>query len=193
MKNPSCGLHVLPYRETGMSASAETRGGLFVYKNMLNKQTEIDFSKQLIKGKICEQIFNQMFTRDEKFTVIPFGYENIVPEIMQYANSASNYGLLENVRNAPDFALISHERNEVFLVEVKYRNHIQEDKLKEIAEKIQNKWKQTILFLATPQGFYFDLCSEIIGNCGKIKVLPENWVSKEIQREYLELLTDFIK
>jgi Holliday junction resolvase-like predicted endonuclease len=159
---------------------------------MLNKQTEIDFSKQLIKGRICEQVFNRMFIKEEKYTVIPFGYENIVPEIMQYANSANNYGLLDNVRNAPDFALISHEKNEVFLVEVKYRSYIQEDKLKDIAEKIQDKWKQAILFLATPQGFYFDLCSDIIVNDGKIRPLGKNWVSEEIQEEYLKLLKEFI-
>lgn len=160
---------------------------------MLNKQTEIDFSKQLIKGRICEQIFNRMFIKEGKFTVIPFGYENIVPEIMQYANSANNYSLLDNVRNAPDFALISHERNEVYLVEVKYRGRLQEDKVKEIAEKIQDKWKQAILFLATPEGFYFDLCSNIIKNEGKIPLLKTDWVGEEIQQEYLGLLTEFVK
>ncbi len=159
---------------------------------MLNKQTEIDFSKQLIKGRICEQIFNRMFIKEGKFTVIPFGYENIVPEIMQYANSANNYSLLDNVRNAPDFALISHERNEVYLVEVKYRSRLQEDKVKEIAEKIQDKWKQAILFLATPEGFYFDLCSNILKNEGKIPMLKTDWVSEEIQKEYSELLREFV-
>ena len=45
---------------------------------MLNKQTEIDFSKQIIKGRICEQVFNLMVVKEEKFTVIPFRYENII-------------------------------------------------------------------------------------------------------------------
>ena len=120
---------------------------------MPEKQTEIDFSKQLIKGRICEQIFNRMFIKEGKFTVIPFGYENIVPEIMQYANSANNYSLLDNVRNAPDFALISHERNEVYLVEVKYRSRLQEDKVKEIAEKIQENGSKLLYFWLPQKDF----------------------------------------
>jgi hypothetical protein len=162
-------------------------------KFMLTKQTEIDFSKQLVKGKICELIFDRMFLKTGKFTVIPFGYENIVPEIMQYANLTNNNGVLDNVRNAPDFALVYHDKNEVLLVEVKYRSYIQEDKVKEIAEKIQDKWKQVILFLATPEGFFFDKCSDIIENKGKINKLDSSWVTEEIQSEYFKLLTEFIK
>ena len=159
---------------------------------MSNKQSEIDFSKQLVKGKICELIFDRMFLKTGKFSVIPFGYENIVPEIMQYAKLSHNDGILDNVRNAPDFALISHEHNQVFLVEVKYRRIPQQEEIKQIAEKIHDKWKQAILFLATPDGFYFDFCNFIIENKGAMLSLKNDWVSAEIQKEYLGLLNDFI-
>lgn len=34
-------------------------------------QTQTEFSEQLIKGKIAELVFSQMFQNGHKFTVIP--------------------------------------------------------------------------------------------------------------------------
>ncbi len=160
---------------------------------MATKQSEIDFSKQLLKGKICELIFDRMFLKTGKFIVIPFGYENIIPEIRQYMKLSNNDEMLDSVRNAPDFALVSQEQNRVFLVEVKYRGIFQKEEIKKIAEKIQDKWKQAILFLATPEHFYFDFCSDIIKNDGDISLLKTDLVNEEIQKEYIELLNQFIK
>lgn len=78
-----------------------------------------DFSRQLIKGKIAEVIFEQMFRETGRFTVIPFGYETVMPELMQYARGEAYRDLVDNIRNAPDFAMISHNPDEVYLVEVK--------------------------------------------------------------------------
>ncbi len=47
-------------------------------------RNEIEFSKDLIKGKVAEVIFEQMFREEEKFTVIPFGYEHTMPTLAQY-------------------------------------------------------------------------------------------------------------
>lgn len=128
---------------------------------MNNKQTPVEFSKQLIKGKIAELIFSQMFRNSNKFTVIPFGYENTFPEIAQYAYMANDIKVLDTIRSAPDFALVSHDKKDVYLVEVKYRSFLDNKHIKEMAEKIQNRWKSVQLFVATPSGFYFGNCSDI--------------------------------
>jgi hypothetical protein len=109
----------------------------------------MDFSKQLIKGKIAELVFDQMFRQSSGYTVIPFGYEAIIPEIIQYAEQADRKGLIENIRNAPDFALVSHDPKQVLLVEVKYRSTLDIEKIKETAQKICQQWKLAWLFLAT--------------------------------------------
>jgi hypothetical protein len=83
-------------------------------------QTLTEFSEQLIKGKIAELEFSQLFRNGHKSTVIPFGYENTFPEIAQYANLANDKQAVEIIRSAPDFALFSHDKKEVYLVEVKY-------------------------------------------------------------------------
>ncbi|MDE2096048.1 MAG: hypothetical protein KGL39_02265 [Patescibacteria group bacterium] len=42
---------------------------------------EISFFRDLLKGKIAEVIFEQMFRDCGKFTILPFGYEKTVPEV----------------------------------------------------------------------------------------------------------------
>lgn len=159
---------------------------------MTNKQTPIEFSEQLIKGKIAELIFSQMLRNSRKFTVIPFGYENTFPEIAQYSNMAIDQQVFETIRNAPDFALVSHDKKDVYLVEVKYRHSISDTYVKTDAEKIQNRWKSVQLFIATPLGFYFGNCSDIISTGGKISPLNTDWVKEEEQKEYIKMLNEFI-
>lgn len=159
---------------------------------MNNRQTPVEFSEQLIKGKIAELIFSQMFRNGKKFTVIPFGYENTFPEIAQYAYMADDKQVFETIRNAPDFALVSHDKREVYLVEVKYRHTLNKNHVQEMAEKIYTRWKSAQLFVATPDGFFFDDCSSIIDNTGNIPTLSTAWVTGDEQKEYLRLLNEFI-
>ncbi len=152
-----------------------------------------DFSKQLIKGKIAELIFDQMFRETRNYTVIPFGYEAIVPELMQYTDTIDDKKLLDNVRNAPDFALVSHDPKNVSLIEVKYRSHPDMVNIQKKATEICERWKLAHIFIATPAGFYFDSCSDLIKDGAKLTDLPEKMVSRELQEKYLALLTEFIK
>jgi len=156
-------------------------------------QSEKNFSEQLIKGRITELVFERMFRKVGHFTVIPFGYENTLPEIVQYQHLAKYPQVFDTIKTAPDFAIVSHDRSEVFLVEVKYRSEHTDISIKELAENIQKKWKLVRLFLATPDGFFFDSCSNIIKNDGKISPLGSQWVDNNTQSEYQGLLNQFIK
>ncbi len=162
------------------------------FKPNAGMQTSQDFSKQLIKGKITEMIFEQMFRKSGKYTVIPFGYEVVVPELMQYANETREKGLLDTIRHAPDFALVSHDPTSVFLIEVKYRAHPSEKDIKKTVTRILEQWKLAHIFYATSDGFYFDKCSDLAKDGAKITPLSVEMVSKEIQGECLELLNDFV-
>lgn len=155
-------------------------------------QTSADFSKQLIKGKIAELIFDQMFRRAGGFTIIPFGYETIIPEIKQYVDASNQRELLANVRNAPDFALIYHDARQVVLVEVKYRNAIDMVEIKKTAQEISAKWKQIGLFVVTPDGFYLDHCDEVEG-LSELTPLSSELVPMSLQDEYKELAREFYR
>ena len=151
-----------------------------------------DFTKNFIKGKIGEVIFDQMFRERDRYVVIPFGYENVLPEFCYYSKNHKHKDVIDNIRNAPDFAVVSKDREDIYLVEVKYRTNINIEEIIEVAKRIQDKWKKVWIFICTPNGFYLDKTTDIIKN-RKINRMGNYWISEKTQEKYLKLLSDFIK
>ena len=156
---------------------------------MINND-EINFSRKLIKGKIAEVIFEQMIREEERYTVIPFGYEHTMPMLAQYQHLVEVKHIIKNITEAPDFALISEDKSKLFLVEVKYQHKLNTEDLIKYSNKLLDKWECPWLFVITPEGFYCGMCDWIIKE-EKINELSENWVTKERQIEYLKLLKEF--
>lgn len=154
---------------------------------------ETEFAKNIIKGKIAEIVFEFMFRDAGQFTVIPFGYEYSQPEIAQNLKLLEDKGILDTLRNTPDFILISKDKTKVYFIEVKYREKLDEVEIKEIAQKIVKFWNHSWLFIATPDGFFFEPCNTIVNNGGKIGELYKSHCSKELQDKYLQLLNEFEK
>jgi len=155
-----------------------------------------NFEHSVIKGKIAELIFEMMLREAGGFTVLRSGYEYTIPELAQYQHQAEVKKVLDNIRNAPDFVLISNKENEggkreVFIVEVKYRTHLNKKGLVKIAEDLLKTWSPSWLFVASPNGFFFTPCSSVIKNDGDLSLLSDNWVEPRLKAKYLELLKDF--
>ena len=151
----------------------------------------MEFIRNLIKGKIAEIVFQHMFAEAEFCTVIPFGYETIVPQLAQYQHLLDDNDTLTNIRNAPDFILVKPDKTSIVLVDVKYRQQRDPKRVKDIARSMAKRWKTAWLFLATPDGFYFGPCQDIIEHAGAVKPLLEQWVKQEVQEAYLALLREF--
>ncbi len=150
------------------------------------------FVKDLIKGKIAEIIFEQMFRESGRYTILHSGYEYTLPELAQYQHLAEIRAVIENIRNAPDFVLVSQDKKEVHLVEVKYRAHRHPDNLKEICEDTLKVWNPCWLFVASPDGFFFEPCNSVLNNNGHIgPLVNEKFVEPQIRDEYLKLLNEF--
>jgi len=155
-------------------------------------QSPIAFSEQLIKGKIAEMIFEQMFRDSGHFTVLGFGYEKVIPELMHKQKDVESETTMERIRRAPDFAVINNDSHDVYLIEVKFRAHPQSSEILETAKKLHASWKPAYLFLATPNGFYFGKGIEIIKEEGKIKLLDHPQIPENLQTKYTALLNQFI-
>ena len=151
---------------------------------------DIDFSRKLIKGRIAEVVFEQMIREEGKYTVIPFGYEHTMPTLAQYRHLAEVQSVINNISDAPDFALISENKSKIYLVEVKFQSSLNMTELKAQAKKLLKRWEYPWIFLATPDGFRCGLCKTILEE-GYIKDLSETWVAKDLQVEYLKLLNEF--
>ena len=153
----------------------------------------IDFVRNLIKGRIVEVIFEQMLRDEGRYTVIPFGYEHTVPTLSQYRNEISEaQKVIDNIADAPDFALISEDKTKLYLVEVKYQRDFDIEKIRVYCDKLKQRWESPWIFVATPDRFYCAPCTSVLTN-GSLSELSESWVTKERQAAYVQLLRDFLK
>ncbi len=160
----------------------------------------ISFTEALIKGKIAETIFEQMLRNtthkkndgslESVFTVLHFGYEHVLPELAKNneIRKKEDNVTLDAIRTAPDFAVVNNETKEVSLIEVKYRAIYTKKSVLDIALKMEKSWITAKLFLATPQGFYFDDVENIIKNDGEIEKLIHRNISEKTQKKYLDIL-----
>lgn len=150
----------------------------------------IYFARSLVKGKIAETIFEQMLREAGVFTVLEFGYEKVIPEILSLRSTQGD-DVVEMLRSAPDFAVIDHSTKKVHLVEVKYQHTINATYVLNAAKRMHKCWNPSYLFIATLEGFYFDEITRIIKNYGAIAPLQTTQVSQELQNNYLKILQDF--
>ncbi len=162
----------------------------------------LKFTDNLLKGKIAEIIFEQMLrsiqSRKEDgglenvFTVLHFGYEHILPELAKNKDIKKHASTtLDAIRTAPDFAIVNNKTKEVSLVEVKYRKKLNKDDILNTAKHMEKSWVAAKLFIATPDGFYFDDIKDIIENKGEIQKFSHPDISIDVQMKYLELLNKY--
>lgn len=152
---------------------------------------DIEFSRDLIKGKIAEIVFEQMFREAGEFTILRLGYEYTSPELAQYRNHFEVKQVLDHIKSTPDFALVSHDKKRVFIVEVKYRTKWNDSEFKKIAVNTLKYADPSWLFIATPEAFYFDTCHNVDNHEGDLNRLSAKWIPKDIQAKYLNLLKEF--
>lgn len=150
------------------------------------------FSRDLVKGRIAETVFEQMYRDTGNFTVLEFGYEKIVPELVQ-GGYREHDDIVDTLRNAPDFAVIDNRKKHVRLIEVKYRRRYLTEETLATAERMQKTWNPSYLFIATLNGFYFDSIEDIISRNGFISPLSDDEVPAEIRQKYLSVLAEFEK
>jgi hypothetical protein len=60
------------------------------------------------------------------------------------------------------------------------------------ARRMYESWKPSYLFLATPNGFFFDKASKIVEREGIIDKFSHPEISIELQENYTRLLNEFI-
>ncbi len=154
------------------------------------KSPNLIFARNLVKGKIAETIFAQMLRETRQFTVLEFGYEKIIPELVQQGYKENN-ATLQILKTAPDFAVIDHNTREVRLVEVKYLRKLDLRYVLIDAKRMTTSWNPSWLFIACHDGFYFDEVQRIVINKGEIDRFNHPQISIDIQNQYLEILNDF--
>lgn len=156
-----------------------------------------NFPKNLTKGKIAETIFWLMF-RDTYFTVLPFGYERVIPELAQIHRPNENgekhvrSKIVQKIAINPDFVLIAPDKT-VYLIDVKYSQDPHNRRFIGKAQKTIKTWEDCYYFIATPIGFFLDKCQDIAKGKTIFSPLSSNLINEDIQKQYTNLLNEFIK
>lgn len=150
------------------------------------------FARRLVKGKIAETIFEQMFRETKNFTILGFGYEKVLPELIQQGYKESDK-TLEIIKTAPDFVVIDKIKKDVKLVEVKYLRHLKSIYVLNDVERMRDSWNPSYLFVATREGFYFGCAEEVFNNKGDMLSFPlsEDIIPKQTQERFRKILIDF--
>lgn len=151
-----------------------------------------NFTEKLIKGKIAEAVFEQMFKEQGEFEVIKNGFEYKTPELARNLLSLEHKEYFNRLRHIPDFMLLSFDKKQAYLVEVKFRSNVDE-KLVDEAKDLHNAYGPCYLFVATHNKFYFQSCKKIIDTNSLSEELSGTVVSQSLQEKYLEILNRFIK
>ena len=146
------------------------------------------FTRNLIKGKIAEIVFEQMLRETKMFTVIHFGYEYVLPELVSSTDADKYSDTVEALRTAPDFAVINKKTSNVHLIEVKYLRVMSKKIILSYAIRMSKSWNPSHLFVASGTGFYFDDISDIIKNKGSITKLHHPQIPQKLQDKYLKIL-----
>lgn len=150
------------------------------------------FIKKLVKGKIVEIIFWQMFADSGEFDIIPLGYEYQQPTLTQLKHSNPIVqDAVAGISSLPDFLLVTKDDSAAFVVEVKYRFQPELSEIIEIAKEIVSRHKHAWLFLASSDMFYFSPCHDIIREA-KLTPLTQNWVDSKTQDICMDLLNRHI-
>ncbi len=152
----------------------------------------INFTHQLIKGKIAEIIFEQMINHTKGYTILEFGYEKVVRQLANEPKTKNISETIEVVRRAPDFAVINEKTHEITLIEVKYMNEPKPARVLATARDIKKSWKRASLFIASPAGFFYDDVDSLIAHKGTPTPFTHGNIKPDTITAYLDLLNKFI-
>lgn len=134
-----------------------------------NKETksisekELNFKYQLIKGRIAENLIQELFL-SEGYQVYKYGIENNYPFLLQQIKSTESQQAL-SLRIAPDLIIYDPENRQVYYAEVKFcfsgrfnlRSNIDRD-------DYQKSYPNTLFFIATLDGL-FEINFDVFSQC----------------------------
>ncbi len=151
------------------------------------------FVKNIIKGKIAEIIVFEMFQEINRFIVIPFGTEMLIPDLLKLEKTEVVQNAIGRLRQRPDLSIVDTQTGSHFLIEVKYRESPTQALMLTLAKDLHESWPSAYLCVVSPLGFFFDSCAEIIAREGDISLIDGAIIPQDIQEKYLKIVQDTIK
>jgi len=108
-----------------------------------------------------------------------------VPTLAQVRHLCRGPASFDNIADAPDFVLISEDKSKIYLVDVKYQNRLNLEKLRKEAAKLLRRWEYHGLFFLSrrPKDSGVALCTSIvddIANQQSVRAVGHDWAATGI-------------
>ena len=152
----------------------------------------MSFEENLIKGKIVETIFQQMFIETDKYELYSFEATVDLSSIQHLSHHKDIQNILDGSSPVPQCIIVPKGKDEVYIINTLYSESYHSNDLIDQARDSHDKWEYSWLFLATRYHFHFDSCWNIMNSNGHMDLLPYTWIPRDIQDKYKSLLHQFL-
>lgn len=154
--------------------------------------------ENMLKGRMAETLVEELLMQSGN-VVYRFGYEAIVQNLAQLANSFDHYSEVgEKIRAIPDFIVVDRKGKPDF-VEVKFRWKPELHSTDyEMLERIERFWKAKIIFVNCWEQPYFRISEPpYLDKDKKLKLKSlleeKNWrIDKKLYDDYEELVHKYL-
>jgi len=151
-----------------------------------------DFPENLIKGKIVETVFQQMFLEADLYEMYSFEATVDFSSIQHLSHHKDIQNIIDGTSPIPQCIIVPKGKSEVYIVSTMYNPSYHSKELVETAQKLHHNWDYAWLFLATDHHLHFDSCWNIMNSHGHMDFLPYTWIPRDLQEKYRTLLRQFL-
>jgi hypothetical protein len=115
------------------------------------------FTRDLLVGSFFKNLAATIFF-NAGYEVFPFGYESFLAGLKRplYELKLQHNPTAERIRSAPDLVVLDREDGALYIIEVKFRGRLWDDREADIFIDFYKKyWNESILMLICPRGKVF--------------------------------------
>ncbi len=144
--------------------------GIITWAQLVNEETkqiekEERFTRDLLVGSFFKNLAATILY-NAGYEVYPFGYESFLAGLKRplYNVELRQSNVAERIRSAPDMVVLDRDQHSLFLVEVKFRGRLWDDREADIYINLYKKyWNESVIFLICPRGkiFYAQFVKEL--------------------------------
>ena len=115
------------------------------------------FTRDLLVGSFFKNLATTIFY-NAGYEVFPFGYESFLAGLKRplYNLKLQHDSAAERIRSTPDLVVLDRENKEIYIIEVKFRSRLWDNREADIfVSSYQKYWSESILLLICPRGKNF--------------------------------------
>lgn len=122
---------------------------------MSEDKSDSEFYDRVLKGSIFKDIVKLLLEKSG-YTVYPYGYESTFSHVKsKLTKNTKNSRTVRRIRSSPDLLVHDEQRDDLMLVEVKFRTKVPPQAKPRLIRNYKEFWDDSILVLVVPEDNVF--------------------------------------